>query len=122
MMKLSFTIAAIYGASVARAQTTCTAQSPVPDQSQQYSVTLGEQNFNYLDACPQDQKVTWEEFEALIADIGLAGADRAENVRIFQMMDLDGNQEVSLEELLQHYRAKYSPIDVNGNLAPFKKA
>ena len=84
-------------------------------------MTLGEQNFNYLDACPQDQKVTWEEFEALIADLGLQGADRAENVRIFQMMDLDNNREISLEELLQHFRAKYSPIDLQGNLAPFNQ-
>ena len=34
-------------------------------------------------------------------------------------MDLDNNNEVSLEELLQYYRAKNSPVDVQGNLAPF---
>ena len=37
------------------------------------------------------------------------------------MMDLDNNHEISLEELLQHYRAKYSPIDLQGNLAPFNQ-
>ena len=35
------------------------------------------------------------------------------------MMDLDNNSEISLEELLQYYRAKYDPIDLQGNQAPF---
>ena len=63
--------------------------------------------------------MSYQEFEALIADIGLGGADKAENVRNFQLMDLDNNNEISLEELLQYYKAKYSPVDLQGNLAPF---
>ena len=73
MNKISFAMAAIYGASLARANT-CTAQGPLPDQNQAYTVALGEQNYNYLDSCPQDQRVSYEEFKALIADIGLGGA------------------------------------------------
>ena len=34
-------------------------------------------------------------------------------------MDLDNNSEISLEELLQYSRNKYSPIDLQGNQAPF---
>ena len=54
----------------------------------------------------------FNEFEALIADIGEGGADRAEDVRKFQLIDLDNNDEVSLVELLQYYRVKYNPIDL----------
>ena len=54
----------------------------------------------------------FNEFEALIADIGEGGTDRAENVRKFQLIDLDNNDEVSLVELLQYYRVKYNPIDL----------
>ena len=50
----------------------------------------------------------------MIADIGLGSADRAENIRIFQMMDLNDDNEISLEELLQYYKAKYSPLDLKG--------
>ena len=46
-------------------------------------------------------------------------ADRADLVRLYQMVDLDNDGEISLEELLQHYRAKYNPIDLKGSLAPF---
>ena len=35
------------------------------------------------------------------------------------MIDLDNNGEISLEELLQYYRAKNNPVDLKGNLAPF---
>ena len=119
MNKLAFAAAAIYGASLARAQT-CSAQQPVPDQSLPYDVVQGEQIFNYLDACPQDNKITFEEFEALLADVGLdTSGDRAKIVRLYQLMDLDNNGSISLEELLQHYRYKNSPFDKLGSLPPF---
>ena len=34
-------------------------------------------------------------------------------------MDLDNNSEISLVELLQHYRVKYYPVDLQGSLPPF---
>ena len=37
------------------------------------------------------------------------------------MIDLDNNNEISLVELLQHYRVKYNPIDLKGSLPPFKE-
>ena len=82
-------------------------------------MALAEQNFAYLDACSEDGKVSFSEFIALIADIGEGGADRAENVRKYQMMDLDNNNEISVQELLEYYRIKYSPINLNGSLPPF---
>ena len=118
MNKISFAVAAVYGASMAKAQA-CSAQEALPDQTMEDKMALAELNYSYLDACVQDGRVTYEEFEALIGDIGEGGADRAENVRKFQMMDLDNNNEISLVELLQHYRIKYYPIDLQGSLPPF---
>ena len=119
MNKLSFAVAAVYGASMAKAQSQCQATRPLPDQSQDDKMALAEQNFAYLDACSEDGKVSFSEFIALIADIGEGGADRAENVRKYQMMDLDNNNEISVQELLEYYRVKYSPINLNGALPPF---
>ena len=118
MNKLTYTVAAIYGASQARAYR-CRAQLPLPDQTQAFTNALGEENFNYMDACPKDGRVKYKEYEAMIADIGLGSADRAERIRVFQMMDLNDDNEISLEELLQYYKAKNSPIDLKGHLAPF---
>ena len=117
MNKLSFAVAAVYGASMAKAQ--CQATLPLPDQSQEDKMALAELNHAYLDACSQDGKVSFTEFMALIADIGEGGADRAENVRKYQMMDLDNNNEISVQELLEYYRIKYSPINLDGMLPPF---
>ena len=118
MNKISFAVAAVYGASMAKAQA-CSAQEALPDQTMEDKMALAELNYSYLDACVQDGRVTYEEFEALIGDIGEGGADRAENVRKFQMMDLDNNNEISLVELLQHYRVKYHPVDLDASLPPF---
>lgn len=56
----------------------------------------------------------FDEFEQFAAAVGLiaSDADRADLVRLYQMVDLDNKGEISLEELLQHYRAKYNPIDL----------
>ena len=37
------------------------------------------------------------------------------------MIDLDNNHEICQAELLEYYRAKYSPIDLKGHLPPFHK-
>ena len=37
------------------------------------------------------------------------------------MIDLDKNNEISLVELLKHYRVKYNPIDLQGSLPPFRE-
>ena len=101
MNKLTYTVAAIYGASQARAAyNLCRALDPLPDQSQPYTHALGEENFNYLDACPKDGRVKYKEYETMIADIGLGSTNREENIRIFQLMDLNDDKEISLEELL----------------------
>ena len=85
-------------------------------------MALAQLNHTYMDQCARDGKVTYAEFEALAGNIGLGGAaDNAENVRKYQMIDLDNNNEISLEELLQYYRAKYNPIDLKGSLPPFNK-
>ena len=118
MNKISFAVSAIYGASMARAQA-CQATLPLPDQSSADKMALAELNFAYLDACTVDSVVSWAEFEALVGDIGEGGADRAENERKYQLIDLDSNNEISLVELLQYYRAKYYPIDLQGSLPPF---
>ena len=55
----------------------------------------------------------------MVGDIGEGGADRAENVRKYQLMDLNNDNEISLVELLQHYRVKYMPFDLQGSLPPF---
>ena len=115
MNKLSFAVAAVYGASKARAQ----ACQPLPDQSITDKMELAELNYSYLDSCTQDGRVTKDEYDALIGDIGEGGADSAENDRKFQLMDLDNNSEISLVELLQHYRVKYYPVDLQGSLPPF---
>ena len=119
MNKISFAVAAVYGASMAKAQATCQSTTAPPDQQMADKMALAEANFSYLDACVRDGKVTYEEFEALAGDIGEGGRDRAENVRKYQLMDLNNDNEISLVELLQHYRVKYSPPDLQGSLPPF---
>jgi len=47
MNKLSFAVAAVYGASKARAQ----ACQPLPDQSITDKMELAELNYSYLDSC-----------------------------------------------------------------------
>ena len=84
-------------------------------------MALAELNYAYMDACAADGKVTYAEYEALVGDIGEGGADKAENVRKYQMIDLDNNNEISLVELLQYYRVKYNPIDLKGSLPPFRE-
>ena len=121
MNKISFAVAAVYGASMAKAQATCQSTTSPPDQQMADKMALAEANFSYLDACVRDGKITYEEFEALAGDIGEGGRDRAENVRKYQLMDLNNDNEISLVELLQHYRAKYSPIDLEGDQPPYMR-
>ena len=49
MNKKSFAMAAIYGASVAWANLCTSSSYPLPPQDQDYSVALGEANYNFLD-------------------------------------------------------------------------
>ena len=114
---LSVAVAAVYGASMAKAQ--CQSALPLPDQTQSDKMALAEQNHAYMDACVEDGKVSYTEFEALIADIGEGGTNRAENVRKFQLMDLNNDNEISVRELLEYYRIKYNPINVGADLPPF---
>ena len=74
-----------------------------------------------MDACPEDNEVHFDEFLELAATVGLtdSGMDRDQIIRLYQMIDLDNNGEISLVELLQYYRAKNSPIDLKGSLPPF---
>ena len=115
MNKLSFAVAAVYGASRAKAQ----ACQPLPDQSITDKMALAELNYSYLDSCTQDGRVTKEEFTALVGDIGEGGADSADTQRKFELIDLDIDGEISLVELLRYYQVKYSPIDLQGSLPPF---
>ena len=112
MNKLSFAVAAVYFAAMAKAQQCASQSGPAPAQDQSNKRVQGELNFAYLDQCPQDQKVSFEEYEALIDDIDQDGKSYEEKVRSFQMLDLDNNEEISMDELLQAYRVKYSPVDL----------
>ena len=64
MNKLSFAVAAVYGASMAKAQ--CQATRPLPDQSQSDKMALAELNHAYLDACTEDGKVSYSECSASV--------------------------------------------------------
>ena len=49
MNKISFAVAAVYGASMAKAQATCQSTRPLPDQQMADKMALAELNFTYLD-------------------------------------------------------------------------
>ena len=49
MNKISFAVAAVYGASMANAQATCQSTIALPDQQMADKMALAELNFTYLD-------------------------------------------------------------------------
>ena len=122
MNKISFATAVVYAASTARAQT-CQSQPDrtVPDEGQADQNQLGRLYFAYMDQCPTDQKISWEEFETFAGDTRLAGYSREQNVRIFQMMDLNNDHHISESELVRYDQINnVAPLDLDGNLPPFR--
>lgn len=55
-----------------------------------------------MDQCTTDGKVSYEEFTTFVENTRFNGYTPEENLRIFQMMDLNNDYKISEDELLRY--------------------